>query len=190
MTTPRIWVLLGPRTGDNNQALALAEALVLAGRSADAAPIFAEQARTSASSEVRSHAARRAAEEWLKCGRIDEGVAALRGVLVEVGLRYPDSQAEALARALVRILRIRRVEGDFVEHDEREVSRATLARVDAARAASRVQEVLDQDPAHVGARALETRLHEEAGRWELATQSIRARLEIVTTTNVSSTPSA
>ena len=29
MTTPRIWVLLGPRTGDNNQALALAEALGL-----------------------------------------------------------------------------------------------------------------------------------------------------------------
>jgi len=27
MTSPRIWVLLGPRTGDNNQALALAEAL-------------------------------------------------------------------------------------------------------------------------------------------------------------------
>ena len=29
MTSPRIWVLLGPRTGDNNQALALAEALGL-----------------------------------------------------------------------------------------------------------------------------------------------------------------
>ena len=29
MTSPRIWVLLGPRTGDNNQALALAEVLGL-----------------------------------------------------------------------------------------------------------------------------------------------------------------
>jgi mitochondrial fission protein ELM1 len=29
VTSPRIWVLLGPRTGDNNQALALAEALEL-----------------------------------------------------------------------------------------------------------------------------------------------------------------
>ncbi len=29
MSEPRIWVLLGPRTGDNNQALALAEALGL-----------------------------------------------------------------------------------------------------------------------------------------------------------------
>lgn len=61
-------------------------------------------------------------------------------------------------------------------------SAQVLARVDPTRAANRVQEVLDQDPAHVGARALETRLHEEAGRWELATQSIRARLEIATTT--------
>ena len=26
-TDPRIWLLLGPRDGDNNQALALAEAL-------------------------------------------------------------------------------------------------------------------------------------------------------------------
>jgi hypothetical protein len=29
VSSPRIWVLLGPRTGDNNQALALAEALGL-----------------------------------------------------------------------------------------------------------------------------------------------------------------
>lgn len=29
MSSPRIWILLGPRTGDNNQALALAEALGL-----------------------------------------------------------------------------------------------------------------------------------------------------------------
>jgi tetratricopeptide (TPR) repeat protein len=54
--------------------------------------------------------------------------------------------------------------------------------VDPARAANLVQEVLVQDPAHVGARALETRLHEEAGRWELAAQSIRARLAIAVST--------
>ncbi len=61
-------------------------------------------------------------------------------------------------------------------------SAQVLARVDAARAASLVQEVLEQDPQHVAARALETRLHEEAGRWELAAQSIKARLGIVVTT--------
>lgn len=61
-------------------------------------------------------------------------------------------------------------------------SATVLGRVDPARAASLVQEVLDQDPQHIGARTLETRLHEEAGRWELATQSIKARLGIVLTT--------
>ncbi|OJY29739.1 MAG: hypothetical protein BGO98_48865 [Myxococcales bacterium 68-20] len=61
-------------------------------------------------------------------------------------------------------------------------SAQVLSRVDPARAASLVHEVLEQDPHHVAARALETRLHEEAGRWELATQSIRARLDIVVTT--------
>jgi cellulose synthase operon protein C len=62
-------------------------------------------------------------------------------------------------------------------------SAQVLARVDPPRAASLVQEVLEQDPQHVAARALETRLHEEAGRWELATQSLKARLGIVVTTN-------
>ncbi|MBX3262830.1 MAG: hypothetical protein KF782_24335 [Labilithrix sp.] len=61
-------------------------------------------------------------------------------------------------------------------------SAQVLARVDPARAASLVQEVLEQDPQHVAARTLETRLHEEAGRWELATQSIKARLGIAVTT--------
>src|SRR4029077_10803111 len=45
-----------------------------------------------------------------------------------------------------------------------------------------VQDVLELDPQHIGARTLETRLHEEAGRWELATESLKARLGIVLTT--------
>jgi tetratricopeptide (TPR) repeat protein len=52
-----------------------------------------------------------------------------------------------------------------------------LAPVDPARALALVDEVLAVDPAHTAARALETRLHEEAGRWERAAESIRARIE-------------
>jgi tetratricopeptide (TPR) repeat protein len=52
-----------------------------------------------------------------------------------------------------------------------------LARQDPARALHLATEVLEQEPAHTTARALATRLHEEAGRWELAAQSIRARIE-------------
>jgi tetratricopeptide (TPR) repeat protein len=52
-----------------------------------------------------------------------------------------------------------------------------LARHDPARALSLVTEVLGQEPAHAAARALATRLHEEAGRWELAAHSLRARID-------------
>lgn len=56
-------------------------------------------------------------------------------------------------------------------------SAEVLGRVDAARAIAMVEEVLVQDPKHPGARALETRLHEDAGRWEQAAASLRARVE-------------
>jgi tetratricopeptide (TPR) repeat protein len=61
-------------------------------------------------------------------------------------------------------------------------SAQVLARVDPPRAVALVQEVLTQDPQHVAARALETRLQEEAGRWEQAAASIRARIDIAVTT--------
>ncbi len=54
---------------------------------------------------------------------------------------------------------------------------AALAKVDGARAIALVHDVLDQDPAHTAARSLETRLHEEAGRWELAAHSVRDRID-------------
>ncbi len=57
---------------------------------------------------------------------------------------------------------------------------ATLAKSDAARAFALVSDVLQHDPQHSAGRALETRLHEEAGRWELAAESLRARIGIVT----------
>lgn len=114
---------------------ALAEALVLAGRSAAAAPIFAALATTAHDPAERSACRRRAAEEWLKCGRVDDGVETLRAVLREVGLRYPGSQIEAMARAVARIVRIRSMDGTFVARDEGTLAPEALARIDATRAA-------------------------------------------------------
>ncbi len=57
-----------------------------------------------------------------------------------------------------------------------------LARTDATRALALVGEVLAVDTAHAAGRALETRLHEEAGRWELVAQSLRVRVEHALTT--------
>jgi tetratricopeptide (TPR) repeat protein len=59
---------------------------------------------------------------------------------------------------------------------------AALVKVDPSRAMQLVREVLAEDFGHAAARALETRLEEEAGRWELAARSLRARIDIVSTT--------
>jgi tetratricopeptide (TPR) repeat protein len=59
-----------------------------------------------------------------------------------------------------------------------EVRAATaLARIDPARALPIVEEVVRRRPSHPEARALQTRLHEEAGRWALVAGSLRARIE-------------
>lgn len=113
----------------------LADALVRTGRARDAAPLYAECARATTDDRERAALEREAAEQWLKCGQIDRGIEALRGVLDEVSLRYPDSQGEALARALVRILRLRFTEPRWETRDEAQIPPADLARVDASRAA-------------------------------------------------------
>jgi flagellar motility protein MotE (MotC chaperone) len=58
---------------------------------------------------------------------------------------------------------------------------AALSKSDPSRAMQLVRDVLEHDPAHTAARALETRLEEEAGRWDLAARSVHARIEIAPT---------
>jgi tetratricopeptide (TPR) repeat protein len=56
-----------------------------------------------------------------------------------------------------------------------------LSKHDAARAIQLVREVIDENPRLVSARELETRLYEEATRWELVARSLRARIDLATT---------
>jgi len=82
---------------------------------------------------------------------------------------------KALSRALLDEARLA---ADGVDVLTLRVRAATsLARIDSARALALVEDVLEVDGAHGAARALETRLHEEAGRWDRAAESIRARIE-------------
>lgn len=57
---------------------------------------------------------------------------------------------------------------------------AVIATYDGARAIQLVREVLDENPRHVAARELETRLYEESNRWELAAKSLRRRIDLAT----------
>jgi len=61
-------------------------------------------------------------------------------------------------------------------------SAEALVHVDLPRASSLIAEVLEQDKNHVRARALESRLHEQAGRWEQAAASLRARIDLASQT--------
>ena len=67
-----------------------AEALVNAGRGAEAAAVFLSAAAHVPSSE-QLDLRRRAAEQYLLTGHIDEGTAVIRGVLGDIGLRYPQT---------------------------------------------------------------------------------------------------
>ncbi|MFO0663354.1 MAG: hypothetical protein U0174_05355 [Polyangiaceae bacterium] len=57
----------------------------------------------------------------------------------------------------------------------------TLATVDPSRAITLVTSVLTKDEANHEARVLETRLHEDAGRFTLAAESLRARIDLAHT---------
>lgn len=92
--------------------------------------------------------------------------------LARTAARAKDDRA--LARALLDEARNTTNESDVIELRVRAAS--ALARVDAARALALVEEVLETSPAHEGARQLETRLHEEANRWERAASSLSQRI--------------
>jgi len=72
-----------------------ADALVNAGRCAQAAPLYLEAARSTAP-DMALELRRRAAEQYLAGGCIPEGVAALKPLVTELGLHYPASPQEAL----------------------------------------------------------------------------------------------
>jgi tetratricopeptide (TPR) repeat protein len=99
-----------------------------------------------------------------------------RGALL--GLAQASARAgdeRAYAKALLDEARLAHDGADALALRTRAAT--VLARHDPPRALSLVTEVLAKEPAHPAARSLETRLHEEAGRWELAAHSLQSRIE-------------
>jgi hypothetical protein len=115
--------------------LDLASALVNAGRGAEAAQAYLMASRAPGCPKPGSIGAndigRRAAEQFLVSGHIDEGLAELRTVLEATGERLARSPRHALVSVVLRlgVLRIRGEE--FRERTEEEVDPSHLARIDA-----------------------------------------------------------
>ncbi|WP_394837483.1 hypothetical protein LVJ94_11295 [Pendulispora rubella] len=82
----------------------------------------------------------------------------------------------ALSRALLDEARLSSERGEAMALRVRAID--VLARVERERALSLLDEVLAMDPANEAARALETQFHAEAGRWERAASSLKARIQI------------
>jgi len=107
----------------------LAEALVNAGRPAEAAQAYLDLAQlTSARHSLEFK--RRAAEQLLMGGHIDEGLALIRSVLAAVGLSYPATPKGALISLLLRRLQISVRGLRFKERAESTILESDLIRLD------------------------------------------------------------
>jgi tetratricopeptide (TPR) repeat protein len=89
--------------------------------------------------------------------------------------------ARTLARALLDEARLSDEGPGKLSLQTRAAS--AFASSDPARARQLVRDVLGRDPRNMAARALEMRLEEDVGRWELAARSLRTRIDLAPTTH-------
>jgi serine/threonine protein kinase/tetratricopeptide (TPR) repeat protein len=87
-------------------SIALGGVLASAGRSLDAASAFLDAARLSASEHEALELRRRAAEELLRSGHIDEGIEVLQSVLAPLGIALRTAPRHALASLLYHRARL------------------------------------------------------------------------------------
>jgi tetratricopeptide (TPR) repeat protein len=109
--------------------LRLGDALSNAGRGAEAAQAYLEAARGAGPAEALE-LNRRAAEQFLRGGHVDEGLSVLRIVLDAVGMKLPRTPLIALLTLLLLRLRIRLRGLGFEERSESQIPAADLIRID------------------------------------------------------------
>ncbi len=120
----------------------LGETLANAGRGREAAQAYFEAARAAAPDQALD-LRRRAAEELLTSGLLEEGDAALRSVLAAVGITFPRTPLGALVALLwYRFLLFLRG-SKFVERSEKDLAPAALTRVDAFNGVGRTLALID-----------------------------------------------
>jgi len=117
--------------GDRLLTVRRAEALVNAGRSAEAAPLYLDAAGQLDQPDVeRSELQRRAAEQLLVSGRIRGGVSLLRPLLEAVGLRYPSSPQRALFGIIARMTQMDLSSFRYLDRSPEEVPEFERRRID------------------------------------------------------------
>ncbi len=107
----------------------LGDALSNAGRGAEAAQVFMEAARGAGPADALE-LNRRAAEQFLRSGHVDEGLSALNTVLDAIGLKLPRTPLTALLTFLYLRLRIRLRGLGCEERPEFRIPAADLVRID------------------------------------------------------------
>jgi tetratricopeptide (TPR) repeat protein len=127
----RLALELQPSEAAERQPLrvALGEALAKAGRGADAARAYLAAAPTASPGE-RVELQRRAAEQFLIAGHIDEGFTTIRVVLAQVGMSLAPTPRWALLRLLWRRAQVRLRGLRFRERDAAQVPGQNLTRID------------------------------------------------------------
>ena len=128
---------LRPREGEEGASMRgrLGEALANAGRGAEAAAAYLAAAAMAGSLEALD-LRRRAADQFLRSGHIDEALATFRVVLQAVGMEMPDSARGALAAFLFRRAQIRLRGLRYDQRDEARIAPEDLTRIDTCWSAS------------------------------------------------------
>ncbi|MDB4965511.1 MAG: Serine/threonine-protein kinase PknA [Myxococcales bacterium] len=110
----------------------LAETLANAGRGSEAAAAFL-QAKQGASDGEAFELQLRAADQYLRCGHIDEGLEAIRSVLEKIDMSPPAATpTRAIASLLLRRARLRLRGLAFTEREASRIDPRTMARIDAS----------------------------------------------------------
>ncbi len=113
----------------------LADALANAGRGGEAGRAYLDAAEHPDAGDALD-LRRRAAEQLLRSGHLDEGLRAIQAVLAAVGMKLPGTPRTALISLLLRRTRVRTRGLGFTERDEGQLPRKTLALVDICSAVS------------------------------------------------------
>jgi len=124
------------RDGERALQIQLGDALANAGRGAEAAEAYltaAEGAKAAEALEMR----RRAAEQQLASGYMDEGLETVRAVLASIGMKLAKTPRRALLSLLVRRLHLKFRGLRFKERSSDEIPAETLIKIDTCWAVAR-----------------------------------------------------